>query len=196
MTACASPPRRCRRASPRRRPLDTPAAHPGSSPLPRGSSTRRPLARFSLSQRMVWLMIRSRSRPPPRGPLRISGETRAATPSKYAQAARNSVIARSNSASVIGPCSVEEAANEMPQKSVEPGPTLSSTISSDPAASNSGNMPARSAIGRYRSRYDSSVSRATSGVFAPRLHPSHSRLKATARFPLGPRSMTVRTGMA
>lgn len=33
-------------------------------------------AKSSLSTRMVWRMIRSRSRPPPRGPLRISGETR------------------------------------------------------------------------------------------------------------------------
>jgi len=40
--------------------------------------------------RMVWRMIRSRSRPPPRGPFRISGETRAATLSKNAQDARNS----------------------------------------------------------------------------------------------------------
>lgn len=30
-------------------------------------------AKYSLSVRMVWRMIRSRSRPPPRGPLRISG---------------------------------------------------------------------------------------------------------------------------
>src|SRR6266498_2277222 len=82
---------------------------------------------------MVWRMIRSRSRPPPRGPLRISGETRAATPSKNAQQARNSVIPRSSSASPIGPCSVAEGEKEMPQKSVEPVPTLSSTISRAPA---------------------------------------------------------------
>ena len=87
-------------------------------------------------------------RPPPRGPLRISGETRAATPSKNVQQARNSVIARSRSASLIGPCSVDEGANEMPQKSVEPVPILSSTISRGPAASNSRAIPAMSTIGR------------------------------------------------
>ena len=63
---------------------------------------------------MAWRTIRSRSRPPPRGPLRISGETRAATPSKNAQHACNSVILRSSSASLIGPCSVEDGEKEMP----------------------------------------------------------------------------------
>ena len=105
-------------------------------------------ANSSLSLRITWRMIRSRSRPPPRGPLRISGETRAATPSKNVQQARNSVIARSSSASVIGPCSVEDGAKEMPQKSVEPGPILSSTISRGPAASKSRAMPARLATDR------------------------------------------------
>ena len=38
------------------------------------------------------------------------------------------------------------------QKSVEPVPTLSSTMSSGPAASNSLAIPARLAIGRYRAR--------------------------------------------
>ena len=87
-------------------------------------------------------MIRSRSRPPPRGPLRISGETRAATPSKNAQQACSSVILRSSSASPIGPCSVDEGEKEMPQKSVEPVPTRSSTTSRGPAASNSRAIPA------------------------------------------------------
>ena len=41
----------------------------------------------------------------------------------------------------VGPCSVEEAAKEMPQKSVEPVPTLSSTTSRGPAASNSRGHP-------------------------------------------------------
>ena len=93
-------------------------------------------------------MIWSRSRPPPRGPLRISGETRAATLSKNAQQARKSAILRSSSSSAIGSCSVADGENEMPQKSVEPVPTLSSTTSSGPAASNSRAIPARSATGR------------------------------------------------
>jgi len=80
--------------------------------------------------------------------LRISGETRAATPSKNAQQARRSVIARSSSASSIGSCSVAEGEKEMPQKSVEPVPTLSSTILRAPAASNSPAIPARPATGR------------------------------------------------
>src|SRR5262249_30125617 len=70
-------------------------------------------------------MIWSRSRPPPRGPLRISGDTRAATPSKNAQHARKSPILRSNSVSSIGSRSTPDGENEMPQKSVEPGPTRS-----------------------------------------------------------------------
>ena len=103
-SACAARPRRrCRRASPRHRSPDAAAAHPGSAPLPPGSRNPTCFAKSSLSLRMTWRMIRSRSRPPPRGPLRISGETRAATPSKNAQHARNSVIARSSSASPIGP---------------------------------------------------------------------------------------------
>ena len=116
----------------------------------RASGMRKPtrFAKSSLSVRMAWRMISSRSRPPPRGPLRISGETRAATPSKKAQQARNSVMPRSSSASPIGSCSVAQGEKEMPQKSVEPVPTLSSTISSGPAASNSPAIPARSATGR------------------------------------------------
>ena len=54
---------------------------------------------------------------------------------------------------------------------------------------------AATAIGRYRSRYDSSSSSASSGVFAPRLQPGQSTANATAFFPLGPRSRTVRTGI-
>ena len=75
-------------------------------------------------------MISLRSRPPPRGPLRISGETRAATPSKNAQAARRIVIRRSKSASLSRSCSVDEGEKEMPQKSTEPVPdsALSSPI--------------------------------------------------------------------
>jgi hypothetical protein len=80
--------------------------------------------------------------------LRISAETRAATLSKNAQQARNSVIPRSSSASPIGPCSVELGEKEMPQKSVEPVPILSSTISRGPAASNSRAIPASPATGR------------------------------------------------
>jgi len=80
--------------------------------------------------------------------LRISGETRAATPSKNAQLARNSVIPRANSASLSGPCSAAEGEKEIPQKSVEPVPTLSSTISRGPAVSNSRDSPARPATGR------------------------------------------------
>ncbi len=64
-----------------------------------------------------------------------------------------------------------------------------------PAASNSSAISAATATGRYRSRYDSSSSSASSGVFAPRLQPGQSTAKATAFFPLGPRSTTVRTGM-
>src|SRR6185295_7103235 len=90
----------------------------------------------------------------------------------------------------------DDGANEMLQKSVDPGPTRSSMTSSGPAASNSSAIPAIAAIGRYRSRYDSRVSRASSGLFAPRFQPGQSRLNATDFFPLGPRSMTVRTGMA
>jgi hypothetical protein len=80
--------------------------------------------------------------------LRISGETRAATPSKNAQQAHNSVMPRSSSAAPIGSCSVAEGENEMPQKSVDPVPTLSSTISKGPAAANSPAIPASSATGR------------------------------------------------
>src|SRR5664280_2669761 len=36
----------------------------------------------------------------------------------------------------------------------------------------------------------------SSALFAPRLHPGQSMLNATDRLSLGPRSMTVRTGMA
>jgi len=54
-----------------------------------------------------------------------------------AQQAARSVMARSNSASVIGPCSKLEGENEIAQKSVDPVPTRSSTISRGPAASNS-----------------------------------------------------------
>jgi hypothetical protein len=118
------------------------------SAAPSGIRTPTFLAKSSLSVRMVWRMIWLRSRPPPRGPLRISGETRAATPSKNAQQARKSVIPRSSSASPIGSCSVAEGEKEMPQKSVEPVPTLSSTISRGPAASNSRAIPARPATGR------------------------------------------------
>jgi hypothetical protein len=80
--------------------------------------------------------------------LRISGVTRAATPSKNAQPARSSVIPRSSSASLIGPCSIDEGEKEMPQKSVDPVPIRSSTISRGPAASNSRAIPAISATGR------------------------------------------------
>jgi len=80
--------------------------------------------------------------------LRISGETRAATPSKNTQQARRSRILRSTSASTIGSCSVAEGEKEMPQKSVEPVPTLFSTISRAPAASDSPAIPARVATGR------------------------------------------------
>jgi hypothetical protein len=80
--------------------------------------------------------------------LRISGETRAATPSKNAQQACKNVIPCSSSASLIGPCSVAEGEKEMPQKSVDPVPTLSSTILRGPAASNSRAIPARPATGR------------------------------------------------
>jgi hypothetical protein len=55
---------------------------------------------------------------------------------------------RSSSVSPIGSCSVAEGEKEMPQKSVEPVPTLSSTISRGPAASNSRAMSARPATGR------------------------------------------------
>ena len=58
------------------------------------------------------------------------------------------MIPRSSSASPIGPCSVAEGEKEMPQKSVEPVPTLSSTISRGPAASNSAAIPARPVTGR------------------------------------------------
>ncbi len=61
--------------------------------------------------------------------MRISGETRAATASKNAQQACRMVMPRSSSASSIGPCSVEDGEKEMPQKSTEPVPTLSSTTS-------------------------------------------------------------------
>jgi hypothetical protein len=80
--------------------------------------------------------------------LRISGETRAATPSKSVQQARKSVMPRSRSVSLIGSCSVAEGEKEMPQKSVDPVPTLSSTISRGPAASNSAAIAARTATGR------------------------------------------------
>lgn len=83
----------------------------------------------------------------------------------------------------------------MPQKSVEPVPTRSSTTSSGPAPSSSSAIPAPTATGRYRSRYDASSSRADPGVLAPRLQPGQSGAYATTRFPLGPRSTTVRTGI-
>jgi hypothetical protein len=86
--------------------------------------------------------------PPPRGPRRISGETRAATPSKNVQQARSSVSLRSSSASSMTSCSKELGEKEMPQKSVEPVPILSSTMSAGPAASNSPSRPAIAATGR------------------------------------------------
>lgn len=91
-------------------------------------------------------------RPPPRGPLRISGETPAATASNTAQQACRMVMPRASSASSMGPCSVEDGEKEMPQKSTEPVPTLSSTTTRGPAAANSCAIPARLATGRYRSR--------------------------------------------
>jgi len=118
-----------------------------SAPL---SGIRNPnrCANSSLSVRMVWRMILSRSRPPPRGPLRISADTRPATPSKNAQQARSKLILRSISVSPIGPCSEPDGEKEMPQKSVEPVPTRSSITSRRPAASNSSAVPAATAIGR------------------------------------------------
>jgi hypothetical protein len=80
-------------------------------------------AKSSLSTRTVWRMIVSRSRPPPRGPLRISGETRAATSSKYDQQDWRMTSLRSSSPASIGSCSKELGANEIPQKSVDPVPT-------------------------------------------------------------------------
>ncbi len=74
----------------------------------------------------------------------------------------------------------------MPQKSVDPTPTWSSTISRSPARSNSASSPARRAIGRYRSRYASSSSTAASGAFAPRLQPGQSMAKAATFFSFGP----------
>ena len=86
-SACASrPPRRCRRASPRRRSPDAARSPSGVSAASSGIRSPTCFANSSLSLRMTWRMIRVRSRPPPRGPLRISSETRAATPSKNAQA--------------------------------------------------------------------------------------------------------------
>jgi len=160
------------------------------------SGTCKPIrfANSSLSTRIVRRMIWSRSRPPPRGPLRISADTRAATASKNSQQACSSLSLWSSSVSSIGSCSSPDGENEMPQKSVEPAPTPSSTMSRAPAARKQSPIPALTATGRYRSRYDSSSSSASSGVFAPRLQPGQSTAKATAFFPLGPRCTTVRTG--
>jgi len=54
------------------------------------------------------------SQPPPRGPLRSPGETRAATSSKVLQEARSSAIFRSHSAWVIGFYSGAAALPERP----------------------------------------------------------------------------------
>jgi hypothetical protein len=104
------------------------------------------------------------------------------------------VILRSRSSALIGSSSAADGEKEMPQKSVEPVPILSSIVFSGPSRSSWVPNPAATATGRYRSRYDSSISTANSGVFAPRLHPGQSTANATALLPLVPRSMTIRTG--
>ncbi len=59
---------------------------------------------------------------PPRGPFRISADTRDRTSSKNAQHARISVSSRSSSSLDMACRSMPENTNEIPQKSVEPVP--------------------------------------------------------------------------
>ena len=80
--------------------------------------------------------------------MRISADTRAATTSKNDQQDRKSLIFLSSSVLFVGSCSTLEGAKEMPQKSVEPGPTLSSITLKGPAASNSFAIRADAATGR------------------------------------------------
>ncbi|MCU1672752.1 MAG: hypothetical protein JWN77_865 [Frankiales bacterium] len=97
-------------------------------------------------------MIASRSRPPPRGPLRISGVTRAATASKCCQQAMSSRSERSSCSSGTGSVSRPQGLKEMPETSVDGVPPLRSATSSGLAASSSSARPARTTTGRYRSR--------------------------------------------
>lgn len=125
---------------------------------PRSGTTRLTFfAQYSLSVRIVWLMIVSRSRPPPRGPLRISGETRAATSSKYAQQAWSRVSLRSSSAASIGSGSRELAENEIPQKSGRSGADLifddierPSVVEGSPEVGPDGDRPITLAVRRER----------------------------------------------
>ena len=89
----------------------------------RSSGGRTPsFAAKSCSAPNVCRTMRSRSRPPPRGPFCISADTRERTASKNAQHACISVRSRSNASLDMACLSISENANEMPQKSVEPVP--------------------------------------------------------------------------
>ena len=154
-----------------------------------GAGTLTPSLRaYACSAASTCSTMASRSRPPPRGPLRSDGGAPRATPSSTAQAASTSAAMRRASALLSG-CRSAAAETSGAPKSVVAVPGTRSTTAYSPGANA---IPASAGTAAYRSACSASAASAVSSVLAVRDQPGQSTALAKARFSVA--SMITRTG--